>query len=97
MIDVNKLSEEQTKLAKKIVINDVLKNFKTFGGVEQAFIENKIISSVVVCDSKNLEIIEKKNSIVDAKLNYKSGFLFYREGPAVIESFNKPISMNWIW
>lgn len=89
MIDIKKLKEEQAKLAKKVIIRDITKNIKTIGGVEQAFVENKILSVIVVCDYKDFKVIENKYSVVDAKIPYISGFLFYREGPAIIETFNK--------
>jgi len=89
MVDVAQLKKEQLKLAEKVIIRDFIKNIKTIGGVEQAFIENKVISAIVVCDYKDFKVIEKEYATVDAKINYMSGYLFYREGPAVIEAFNK--------
>jgi len=88
-VDVEKLRKEQSKLADKVIISDSLKNVKTIGGVEQAFVDDKIISAIVVCNYKDFEIIEKKYTIIDVKINYISSFLFYREGPAVIEAYNK--------
>jgi len=83
------LKEEQIKLAKKVIINDSIKNVKTIAGVDQSYIKNKIISAIVVCDYKTLKVIEKANAIVEAKIPYKSSYLFYREGPAILEAFNK--------
>ncbi|MBI2135285.1 endonuclease V [Candidatus Woesearchaeota archaeon] len=88
MIDINKLKEEQIKLAKKVIINDSVKNIKTIAGAEQAFFSNKVVSAIVVCDYKSFNIIEEKYAIADAKIPYISGFMFYREGPAVMEAFN---------
>lgn len=89
MVDLSKLKEEQIKLAKKVIINDSIKSIKTIAGAEQAFFEGKIISAIVVCDYKNFGIIEEKHAAAEAKMPYISGFMFYREGPAVIEAFNK--------
>ena len=89
MIDINKLKEEQIKLAQKVVISDTVKTIKTIAGAEQAFMENKVISAIVVCDYDSLEAIEKKCVVVEAKMPYISGYMFYREGPALIEAFNK--------
>ncbi len=89
MVDISKLKEEQLKLAGKVSIVDNIEKIKTIGGVEQIFYENKIISTIVVCDYKDFKFIESKYSIADVKIPYISGYLFYREGPAIMEAFNK--------
>jgi deoxyribonuclease V len=89
MINFNELKKEQLKLAKKVITADGFEKITTIAGADQAYVGNKVISSIVVCDYKTLEVIEKKHAIVDAKLPYKSGFLFYSDGPAVMEAFNK--------
>ena len=88
MVDLDKLKEEQLKLAKKVILSDSVKNIKTIAGADQTYIGGKVISAIVVCDYKSLDVIEEKHAVVDAKIPYISGFLFYREGPAVIEAFN---------
>ena len=89
MFDLNKLKEEQIKLAKKVVISDSIKNIKTVAGAEQAFFGNRVISAIVVCDYKSFKVVEEKHATADAKIPYMSSFMFYREGPAVIEAFSK--------
>ncbi len=88
MIDFEALKKEQLKLAEKISIIDSVKNIKTVAGACQSYFGNKIISSVAVCDYKTMEAVEKKHAAADAKIPYKSGFLFYRDGPALIEAVN---------
>lgn len=89
MIDFDALKKEQLKLAEKVITTDSFENIKTVGGADQAYIGNKVISAIAVCDYKGLKLIEEKYAVVDAKIPYKSGFLFYRDGPAVMEAFNK--------
>ncbi|MCH8003991.1 MAG: endonuclease V [Nanoarchaeota archaeon] len=89
MIDFNKLKEEQIKLAKKVITTDSFEKITSIAGTDQLYVNNKVISAVVVCDYKTLKVIEKKHAVVDAKISYKSSFLFYRDGPAVMEAFNK--------
>ena len=88
MIDLSKLKKEQLKLAKKVITTDGFEKINTIAGADQAYVGDKVISAIVVCDYKTLEVIENKHAIVDAKIPYKSGFLFYKEGPAVMEAFN---------
>jgi len=83
------LKEEQIKLAKKIITTNSFEKITTIGGVDQAYVDDNIISAIAVCDYKNLKVIEKKYAVVEAKIPYKSSYLFYRDGPAIIEAFNK--------
>tara|TARA_Y100000034_G_scaffold96601_1_gene117689 strand:- start:6 stop:683 length:678 start_codon:yes stop_codon:yes gene_type:complete len=86
--DVNKLKKEQLRLAKKIIVKDSFEDIKLVGGCDQAFIDNKIISMVVVFDMDG-KIIEKKHAVIDASIPFIPGFLAYREMPAILEAFNK--------
>jgi len=88
MVDLSKLKEEQLKLAKKIILTDSVKKINTIAGADQAYVGNKVISAIVVCDYKNFDVVEKKYSVVDSNIPYISGFLFYKDGPAIIEAFN---------
>mgnify|MGYP001173107601 FL=1 len=89
MVDLSKLKEEQIKLAEKVITFDIFEKIKNIAGSDQIHFDGKIISTIVVCDYKNLKVIEKNYAIVEEKIPYKSGFLFYKDGPAVIEAFNK--------
>lgn len=88
MLNISKLREEQLKLAKEIELKDHVKKFNLIAGCDQTFIKEEVISCVCVLDKK-LNLIESKFSRLRAKISYVPGFLFYREGPAVIEAFNK--------
>jgi len=88
-MDLNKLREEQLKLAKKVIINDKFEKIETVAGVDQTFLGEDIISGIVVCNYKDLKPIEKKSAVVKAKFPYISGYLSYRESPAIIEAYNK--------
>ena len=88
MIDFEALKKEQLKLAAKVSMVDGFRKINLIAGAHQSYFENKIISSVAVCDYNTMEAIEKKHAYADAKVPYKSGYLFYRDGPALIEAFN---------
>lgn len=89
MVDLNKLKEEQIKLARKVITTDSVEKITTIAGADQTYVGDKVISAIAVCDYKSLKVIEEKHAVVEGKIPYKSGFLFYRDGPAVIEAFNK--------
>ncbi len=87
-VNVNKLKKEQLKLAKKVILKDSFEDIKLIGGCDQAFVDNKIISVVVVFDN-NSKLIERKYAVKEATIPYIPGFLAYREMPAVLEAFGK--------
>ena len=88
-MDIRKLEEEQIKLAKKVIVKDDFEKTERIAGVDQAFANGNVISGIVVCSYKDLNLIEKKYAVVKAKFPYISGFLSYRESPAIIEAFNQ--------
>ena len=88
MIDFDRLKEEQLKLANKVILTDSVKNIKTIAGTDQSYVGGKIVSAIAVCDYKTMDVIEKKYAVAEAKVPYKSGFLFYKDGPVIMEAFN---------
>ncbi len=89
MLDLNKLKEEQLKLAKKIILKDSFEKPSLIGGVDCAYHEDKIIAAAVVCDYKSMEVKEKTFAVMGAKIPYLKGFLAYREGPVISEAYSK--------
>ncbi len=87
MVRLDRLKEEQLKLSRKTVLKD-FGEISIIGGADCAFLEKKIIAGVVVCDM-DMKIIERQHSIIDLKMPYIPGFLFYREGPAIADAFAK--------
>ncbi len=88
MVNLAKLKEEQTKLARKVILKDDFEEANTFGGADCAFFGNKIVAAITVCD-KNMNIIDKQYSFMDARIPYNPGFVFYREGPALADAYSK--------
>lgn len=86
---IKDLEKEQLRLAKKILVKDDFDELNFIAGCDQAFIDNNVISAVVVLDYKTLKVVEKKYAIAKAPLQYIPGFLSYRESPAVIEAVSK--------
>src|SRR3989344_7923107 len=83
------LKEEQKKLAKKLIIKDQFDKIETVAGADQAFIENKIISSIVICNYEDMQPIESKYSITEASIPYIKGYRSFREGPSIIDAYSK--------
>ena len=89
MVDFAKLKEEQTRLAKKVVLKDSFEKLELVAGVDQSFNNDDVISAIVVCDYKTMEVKEKVFAVVKAKMPYVAGFKAYREGTAISEAFAK--------
>ncbi|MBW3011657.1 endonuclease V [Candidatus Woesearchaeota archaeon] len=87
-IDREKLKKEQSALAQKIVTTDSFKKAELLAGCDVQHSDDKAVCVIVVCD-KSLKEIEKKVSVHDIKMQYVPGLLFYRDGPVIIDTFNK--------
>ena len=94
MVDLNKLKDEQLKLAKKVVVRDSFEKIEMVAGVDCAYSNDSVIAAIVVCDYRTMEVKEKLFAVAKAKVPYLKGFLAYREGPAISEAYvnleNKP-------
>jgi len=86
---MEEFKKEQIELARKIILEDRFSKINTIAGVDQAFINNRIISAIVVCDTERMKIIEKEYAIVNAPFEYIPGLLSFREGPAIVDVFGK--------
>jgi deoxyribonuclease V len=89
MVDIGKLKEEQLKLAKKVILKDSFDSINLIAGADQAFHNDNVISAIVACDYRTMEVKEKVFAVVKAKVPYISGFMAYREGPAISEAYAK--------
>ena len=88
-IDFDKLEKEQLKLAKELSIKNKI-DFSLsdrFGAFDNIFINNKLLSCIIVCD-KNFKIIDKAYAFEKVRFPYVPGFRSYRELPAMVIAFN---------
>src|SRR3989344_5680075 len=88
-MNLNALKEKQEKLNKKIVFHDSFTKVETIAGIDQSYEKNNVISAVVVCNAKTMEVMEKQTAKVPASMPYIPGLLAYRELPAMIEAYSK--------
>lgn len=88
MLDTARLKSQQARLATQVVLKDKVKRPKLVGGADQAFLDDRIVSAIVVCGSK-MQPTEKVHSVQKAGLPYIPGLLAYREGPAILAAWKK--------
>jgi len=89
-IDIVKLEKEQEKLAKQLEIKDSrdFDEIQIVAGVDSAFIDNKIISGIVLLDD-NLESVERDYSIDKLRFPYIPGFRAYRELKTMVDAIQR--------
>ncbi|MBW2964079.1 endonuclease V [Candidatus Woesearchaeota archaeon] len=88
-MNIQELKKEQLRLAKKVVTKDDFDEINYIAGCDQAYLDGKVVSCIVVMEYKTLKVVEKRYAAADAPLQYIPGFLAYRESPAVIEAMSK--------
>ena len=89
MVNIVELKREQIELAKKIITTDQFDKVETIAGVDVAAYEDELISAIIVCDAKNMKILEEKYAVEKAPLPYIPGYLAYREMPIAIKAFHR--------
>lgn len=89
MINLERLKEEQAKLAKKVIIKDSFEKLELVAGVDCAYPDDKVVAAIIVCDYKTMEAKEKAYSVVKSKFPYIPGFLAYRECHSISDAYVK--------
>ncbi|OYT41386.1 endonuclease V [Candidatus Pacearchaeota archaeon ex4484_26] len=89
-INIKALEQEQEKLAKLVIEKDKInfENLHFIGGVDATTAAKEIIGSAAIINP-DFEVIEQKYSTKKASFPYLSGFLAYRELPALISAYKK--------
>ncbi len=85
-MNLDELKEIQERMAESIVLDDLipLDKLKYVVGVDQAFIDDEVISCAVKLSFPELEVVERSLKIERANFPYIPTFLMFREGePAV--------------
>jgi len=81
----------QKKLRSRVVEINSFKRIKTVAGIDLAIFkkEKKIVCGIIVFSYPELEIIEKFYSVSNEIFPYIPTLLAFREGPAILETFEK--------
>ncbi len=87
-MDLEKLKEEQKRLARKIVLKDTFSDINTVGGCQLLYTSKEMIAVAVLLDYKTHELIDKKYAVSKPTLPFVPGFQGYREIPLIIEAIS---------
>ncbi len=79
----------QRLVAEMAITKDDFNKLHIIAGVDEAFVEDTIISGIVVLDYNSLEVIERAYSIQPVSFPYIPTFLTFREGPAIVKTYKK--------
>ncbi len=85
----NSLLAAQKRVADLVITEDDFGEIRFIAGVDQSFMDDKIISGIVVLEYDSLEVIERVHSIQPVNYPYVPTFLSFREGPAIVSAFEK--------
>lgn len=88
MIDEEKLKKEQQKLSKRIILKNDIDDYRHIAGCDAVYTGKKIIYVIVVFD-KDMNVKEKKYTIMNSKMPYMKNYVAYRECPAAVETYHK--------
>ena len=80
----------QKELSSKVIESNSFNKVKTIAGIDMAIFpkQKKMVCGIIIYSYPDLVEIERVWKIVDEKFPYIPGLLAFREGPAIIDSFN---------
>lgn len=81
----------QKELSGKVISEKGFNNIKTVAGADLAILkdQNKLVCGIIVFSYPDLVEIERTWEVVDKNFPYIPGLLAFREGPAIIKTYNK--------
>lgn len=95
-VSTREAEEIQGRLREMIVLKPPRTGFTLVAGADVSFPgavrgrgANRARAGVVVLDAKTLETVEESLSETECRFPYVPGFLSFREGPALLEAFQK--------
>ena len=85
----NSLLTAQKLVAERAITEDDFGKLRLIAGVDQSFLDDKIISGIIVLKYDSLEVVERVHSVQPLSYPYIPTFLSFREGPAIVSAFQK--------
>jgi len=88
-IDIEKMRDEQLKLAQEVILRDQFDKPKLIAGCDCTFEGERVIASVVLLEYPSMAFVEAKYAVHEDAIPYIPGYLAYREIPTVSAAFAK--------
>ncbi len=83
------LLRAQELVRQRVVLHNDHAAPRLVAGVDQAFMEDTIISGIVVVDYESLDVVEEVYYTGTVEYPYIPTFLSFREGPAIVSAYGK--------
>lgn len=83
------LLHAQEIVRQRAVLHDDHAPPRFVAGVDQAFMEDVIISGIVMIDYESLDVVEEVHYTGTVEYPYIPTFLSFREGPAIVSAYGK--------
>lgn len=77
------------ELARKIRISPAGEKLRNVAGVDLAYCGKTAVAAAVLYDLENFNLIEETVVLAEVRFPYVPGYLFFREGPAVLAALEK--------
>ena len=84
----------QKELSSKVIAQNGFSDINTVAGADLAILKDqkKLVCGIMVFSYPELREIERAYEVVDEEFPYIPGLLAFREGPAIIKTYNKLIN-----
>lgn len=79
----------QELVRQRVVLHNDHAALRLIAGVDQAFMEDTIISGIVVIDYESLDVVEEVHYTSTMEYPYIPTFLSFKEGPAITSAYEK--------
>jgi len=79
----------QEELRKKVLLRKILNRIGTVAGADVSISEDEVTAAVVVLNYETLEVVEESVARFPCSFPYIPGLLTFREGPVLIEAFQR--------
>jgi deoxyribonuclease V len=88
-VSFGKMKDMQAAIARQFRADDTLKidEIRYIAGFDVAYVGNKCVCAAVVLDFKTMQVVERKVTVTKPPMNYVPGFLAFREGPPVCQTY----------
>jgi deoxyribonuclease V len=86
---IEEAAKFRDELARKIRISPVGKEIRIVAGVDIAYSGKTAVAAAVLYDLTDLGPLEETTSVAEVRFPYVPGYLFFREGPAVLAALEK--------
>ncbi len=77
------------ELARKVRLSSVGREIRTVAGVDVAYCGETAVAAAVLYDLKDICLMEEATAVAEVSFPYIPGYLFFREGPAVLTAIEK--------